>query len=198
LGFPLARFVRRQNLRTQEKDMRQPERRRSSVLTMAGRLGAASATAVVLSLSSVAAVDAGASSGHGAKISVVKTSSFGEVLADGKTVYTLRPSATPCTAQCLKVWPAVVLPHGTVHPTAGSGVRASKLGTRHVRGVGLQVTYNGKLLYWFIGDTAPGQVHGAITDRWGKWSPVVLSSAGTVATTPTTGASNAGSGGIGF
>ena len=130
---------------------------------------------------------------------MVKTSSFGEVLADGTTVYTLRPSATPCTAQCRQIWPAVVLPHGVAHPIAGTGVRASKLGTRNVRGVGLQITYNGKLLYWFVGDTAPGQVHGAITDRWGKWSPVVLASPGTTGTTPTTtGGSNAGSGGVGF
>jgi predicted lipoprotein with Yx(FWY)xxD motif len=182
----------------QEKDMSYPGRRRSSVLTIAGRLGAAAATAGVLSLSSGAAVDAGATSGHGAKISMVKTSSFGEVLADGTTLYTLRASATPCTAQCRKVWPAVVLPHGIAHPTAGSGVRASKLGTRNVRGVGLQVTYNGKLLYRFVGDTAPGQVHGAITDRWGKWSPVVLSSSGAGGTTQTTTGSNAGSGGVGF
>ena len=173
--------------------MSQPIEPRSSVVTMAGRLGAVATVGVLLlSLSIVAA---GAST-RGVRISMVKTSSFGEVLAAGTTVYILKPSATPCTVQCRKIWPAVVLPHGTTHPTAGSGVHASKLGTRNVHGLGLQVTYNGKLLYRFVGDTAPGQVNGAITDRWGKWSPVVLSSSG--ATTTTTGGANAGTGGVSF
>ena len=35
------------------------------------------------------------------------------------------------------------------------------------------MTYAGKPLYWFSGDTAAGQVHGNVTDTWGKWSAVV-------------------------
>ena len=61
------------------------------------------------------------------------------------------------------------------------------------------MTYAGKPLYWFFGDTAPGQVHGNITDKWGKWSVVVTAKPGHASSgsggTPTT---SAGSGGVSF
>jgi len=144
-------------------------------------------------------VDAGAASGHSAKLSAVTTSKFGKVLSDGNTVYTLKASSIPCTKKCRKVWPPVVLPNGMKHLAAGHGVLASKLGSKKVRGVGRQATYGGKLLFWYFRDTHPGQVNGAFTDKWGKWSPVVLSkssSSGSGATS-TTG-SSAGSGGVSF
>ena len=59
---------------------------------------------------------------------------------------------------------------------------AAKLGTVKVAGGALQVTYSGKALYWFIGDKAPGQVNGNVTDTWGKWSDVATVKP---ATTPT-------------
>jgi hypothetical protein len=61
----------------------------------------------------------------------------------------------------------------------------------------LQVTYAGKALYWYSGDTAPGQVKGNLTDTWGKWSDVVLVKASTSSPTTTT-TSSGGGGGIGF
>jgi predicted lipoprotein with Yx(FWY)xxD motif len=159
----------------------------------------AAAAAVAVASASVESLgQAGASTGHGAKITVVKTASFGQILADGDTVYTLKPSATPCTAKCREIWPPVVLPKGAKHPRAGHGVATSKLGTKKVRGVGLQVTYGGKLLYWYFGDTAPGQVNGAFTDTWGTWSPVVLSKATSPGSTSTSGPSSAGTGGVSF
>jgi Secreted repeat of unknown function len=58
-----------------------------------------------------------------------------------------------------------------------------------------QVTYQGKALYWFSGDTGAGQVNGNVTDEWGKWTSVdskKVSSSGS--STPTT----ASSGGTAF
>jgi hypothetical protein len=50
-------------------------------------------------------------------------------------------------------------------------------------------------LYWFVLDTAPGQVKGNVTDTWGKWSDVATVKPGASATTTTT---SPGGGGVGF
>jgi predicted lipoprotein with Yx(FWY)xxD motif len=127
-----------------------------------------------------------------AKSSVITTytsAKVGTILVDGKTLYTLKPNATACTATCHKFWIPVLLAKGVTHATAGAGVSAAKLGTLKVTG-GLQVTYGGKALFWFFKDTSLGQVKGNVTDTWGKWVDVVLvKPAGkpvTTTTTPTT------------
>ena len=132
----------------------------------------------------------------GGVISSTKSSKFGTFLVSGTTVYTLKASATPCTAKCLKAWPEVLLPKGATSASASSGVSASKLGTIKRAG-GLQVTYAGQALYWFFKDKAPGQVNGIVKDTWGKWSIVVTqkASGGSGGTTTTT---SPGGGGIGF
>jgi len=126
------------------------------------------------------------------EITTVKNAKLGTILVAGETVYTLKPSATACTAACLKAWPPVELPAGVMGATAGSGVDAAKLGTKARADGTLQVTYGGKPLYWFVKDTAAGQVKGNVTDKWGKWL--------TVATVPTKskGGTNAGTGGVSF
>src|ERR1700689_2499152 len=119
------------------------------------------------SLSVIASSEAGPSSA--VTVSSTKNAKLGTILVSGKTLYTLKPSATACTAACLKVWPALVLPTGVTKAKAGSGVNASKLGTVKRNGV-VQVTYGGKPLYYFVGDTTTGQVNGDVTDTWGKWT----------------------------
>jgi predicted lipoprotein with Yx(FWY)xxD motif len=155
-----------------------------------------------LSASAVAVGTAGAATAT--LISTTKNAKLGTVLVSGKTVYTLKPSATSCGTKCLKVWPAVVLPKGVTKAKAGTGVNAAKLGTVKLSNGTLQVTYGGKKLYKFVGDTAAGQVHGNVTDMWGKWTAVVTakptgSSSGSGAgTTATTSSGSGGSGGAGF
>ena len=57
----------------------------------------------------------------------------------------------------------------------------------------------GKRLYWFVDDTAPGQVNGNITDKWGKWSVVVLAKpAHSTLNSGGTPTSSAGTGGVSF
>ena len=134
-------------------------------------------------------------------VSTAQNANFGTILVSGKTLYTLQPSSTPCTAACLQIWPELVLPSGVTAATAGSGVKASSLGTVN-RGNGvLQVTYAGKPLYLFSEDTAAGQVNGNITDTWGTWSPVSTSSTPASSgskTNSTTTTAVPGSGGAGF
>jgi predicted lipoprotein with Yx(FWY)xxD motif len=135
-------------------------------------------------------------------VSTMKTTKYGTILVSGNTVYTLQPGKTACTTQCLKIWPEVLLPKGVTKAKAGSGVDASKLGTIKRSGGALQVTYAGKPLYWFVGDTAHGQVNGNITDTWGKWSVYVTSKTGASSSSSSgsgsSGGSSAGSGGVSF
>ena len=142
--------------------------------TSAGRM-----TAAVLALGGLSALAFAPSAAAAApsqttatQISTAKNAKLGTILTAGNTVYTLKPSKVQCTAKCLKAWPPVLLPQGVTTATAGPGVDASKLGTVSAAG-GLQITYGGKALYWFVKDKAPGQVHGNIKDKWGKWVTVV-------------------------
>ncbi len=52
-----------------------------------------------------------------------------------------------------------MLPAGVTKAKAGPGVKAAKLGTVKRNGV-VQVTYGGKPLYFFVGDTAAGPGEG--------------------------------------
>ncbi len=109
-------------------------------------------------------------------VSTTKNPKLGTILVSGKTLYTLKASKTHCSTACLKVWPALMLPKGVNKATAGKGVSASKLGTHKRSSGALQVTYAGKPLYFFVGDRSAGQVHGDLTDTWGKWTVVVTES----------------------
>jgi len=150
-----------------------------------------------LSASTVAVGTAGAATTT--VISTTKNAKLGTLLVSGKTVYTLKASQTACGTRCLKVWPEVLLAKGVKKAKAGTGVNAAKLGTIKRANGALQVTYAGKPLYHFIGDTAPGQVHGNVTDTWGKWSAVVTVKAPvTAGSTSTTSGSGAATGGAGF
>ena len=106
-------------------------------------------------------------------VSTAKSTKYGTILVSGNTVYTLKASKVTCGANCLKIWPEVLLPAGVMAATAGAGVNAAKLGTVAGQGGALQVTYGGKPLYWFSKDTRPGQVKGNVKDKWGSWSVVV-------------------------
>ena len=128
-------------------------------------------------------------------ISTFKSAKRGTILVDGKTLYTLKPNATACTAACHKIWIPVLLPTGVTKATAGTGVSAAKLGTLKIAG-GLQVTYGGKALFWFFQDKSLGQVKGNVTDTWGKWVDVVLVKPAGKSTTTTT--VSGGGGGVGF
>ncbi len=171
--------------------MERGNRSRNSTSHLRLRLAAPGLAVGALAFSVLAGA-AGAASTHASNVvATAKNAKFGTILVTGKTVYTLKPSKVACTAQCLKIWPEVLLPKGTTKVKAGPGVSSARLGTLKRKGGALQVTYAGKALYWFIGDTRPGQVHGNLTDKWGRWSVVVTakpaaSPASTAPTPPTT------------
>jgi predicted lipoprotein with Yx(FWY)xxD motif len=181
--------------------MKQGTQERSSTHKVS--LGRIAGAAVALGgLSGLVLAEAGASAATNVVVSTTKNAKLGTILVSGKTVYTLKASKTACSTACLKIWPALVLPHGAKKATAGKGVSASKLGTVKRSNGAVQVTYAGKPLYWFSGDSGPGQVHGDITDTWGKWSAVVTvkpaSSSSGSSSNSGSGGSTAGSGGASF
>jgi predicted lipoprotein with Yx(FWY)xxD motif len=165
-----------------------------------GRIAFAVLAVGGLSATGVVASTAGAATST--TVSTTKNAKLGTILVSGKTVYTLKASSTACAATCLKVWPEVLLPKGVKKAKAGNGVNAAKLGTVKRRDGALQVTYAGKPLYWFVGDKAAGQVHGDLTDTWGKWSVVVTTKPAQTSSNSGSGSgsggSTAGTGGVSF
>jgi predicted lipoprotein with Yx(FWY)xxD motif len=153
-------------------------------------------------LSGLVLAEGAASAATNVVVSTTKNAKLGTILVSGKTVYTLKPSKTACSTACLKIWPALTLAHGAKKATAGKGVSASKLGTTKRSNGSLQVTYAGKPLYFFAGDSGAGQVHGNVTDTWGKWTAVVTakpaSSSSGSSSNSGSGGSTAGSGGASF
>src|ERR1700733_8679624 len=145
---------------------------------------------------SVLAASAEAGAASAVTVSSTKNDKMGTILVSGKTLYTLKPSSTACTAACLKVWPALVLPAGVTKAKAGAGVSAAKLGTVKRNGV-VQVTYGGKPLYYFVGDTTTGQANGDVTDTWGKWTAVVTKKSATSSSGANSGSGNSSAGGGG-
>lgn len=106
--------------------------------------------------------------------------------SNGMTLYTFTKDVagsgtSACTGGCLTNWPALTIAAGdtptgdsTVTGTLGTIVRADNGAT--------QVTYNGKPLYFFAKDTAPGDTNGI----YPNWEAVVLAAAATPAPTVVT------------
>lgn len=91
------------------------------------------------------------------------TAGSGPILtgANGLTLYThTGDSATvsTCTGGCATAWPPLTAAIGG-HPTAASGVTGT-LGTLARPDGSIQVTYNGKPLYFWMNDAKPGDVTG--------------------------------------
>ena len=117
-----------------------------------------------------AAPTAAATASAAATVDAKPVGSMGTILvasSNGMTVYQfaldVKDSGTSaCTGACSDTWPAFTVPAGGT-PVAGPGV-TGKLGTitRADNGA-LQVTYNGKPLYFFSGDKAAGDTNGVYT-----------------------------------
>jgi predicted lipoprotein with Yx(FWY)xxD motif len=153
-------------------------------------LGAAGALVVVLA---IAGCGGGSSSKQSAKTTSTKpaaakraaatvslrSTKLGPILVDaqGRTLYLFEADKTTkstCDGACASAWPPLTV---TGMPTAGTGIKASLLGTSK-RGDGTtEVTYAGHPLYGYAGDTAAGDTTGQGLDQFGaEW--YVLSAAG--------------------
>jgi|SRR5579884_472801 len=121
--------------------------------------------------------ESGSSASPASTFSVASVSGVGNVVVDGKgrTVYILTSGGhvnVPCTdaSGCTKLWPDLPFPKGTSSAKAGSGLKASLLGTKKLSDGETYPTYNGWLLYEYAGDSGSGQAKGeGITSFGGTW-----------------------------
>jgi predicted lipoprotein with Yx(FWY)xxD motif len=91
----------------------------------------------------------------------------------GRTLYSLSAETNGefvCTRSsgCLSVWHPLKVPAG-VRP-----IGPVKLGTISRPDGGIQVTYRGRPLYSFGGDTAPGQINGQGLKDVGTWGAAAV------------------------
>ena len=142
-----------------------------------------SVLALAVLAGSVVAVGNGsqASAGNGASAAgAVKTAKIGGATvltnAQGFTLYWFAPdtpSKSVCYGSCAAYWPPV---KGPVTVAAGVTGVTGKLGTTRRTDGSLQATYNGRPLYTYIADTAPGLARGNnINLNGGLWHEVLAS-----------------------
>jgi predicted lipoprotein with Yx(FWY)xxD motif len=125
--------------------------------------------------------------------SALKTATIGGVTvltnAKGFTLYWFAPdtpTTSKCNGSCVTYWPPVKGP-----ATAGAGV-TGKLATIKRSDGSVQATYNGRPLYTYVADTAPGQAKGnGLNLNGGVWHEVTASGAA-AAPAATTSASSGG------
>jgi predicted lipoprotein with Yx(FWY)xxD motif len=89
----------------------------------------------------------------------------------GRTLYSLSAEhggTFICTGSCLSIWHPLTVPAG-VRPLG-----PVKLGTVKRPGIGTQVTYHGRPLYAFGGDTGPNEANGQGIMDVGTWGAVVV------------------------
>jgi predicted lipoprotein with Yx(FWY)xxD motif len=119
--------------------------------------------------------------GSSATIASATVAGHGVVLVAGSNGMTLYQFAmdvagsgtSACTGACITTWPPLTVTAGAT-PTAASGI-TGQLGTiTRTDGKGTQVTYNGKPLHFYSGDTKAGDANG----NYPGWSSVPASGSG--------------------
>ena len=105
---------------------------------------------------------------RGTTVRVAK-SRLGRILVDsrGVTLYDFvadKHGRSSCYGACEAYWPPLLT---KAKPHAGTGVRASLLGTTKRKDGKLEVTYNRHPLYYFIGDRKPVQATGQGLNQFG-------------------------------
>lgn len=105
-------------------------------------------------------------------VSLGNVSGLGMVLVDSKgmTLYEFQKDQgeeSSCYGECAKAWPPLLT---AGEPQPSNGADASMLGTTERKDGTMQVTYNGRPLYGFEGDKAPGEANGNNVDAFGaEW-----------------------------
>ena len=127
-------------------------------------LGMLALVAVAGAASSSAAARAGQQAAGDTRASstlTVRSTRYGRILFDGRgrALYAFtrdrRGGSSQCNGACTKKWP-VYFAKG--RPRAGTGARQTLVGTTRRRDGQRQITYNGRPLYYYVGDKSPGQI----------------------------------------
>jgi predicted lipoprotein with Yx(FWY)xxD motif len=99
----------------------------------------------------------------------VANGSLGSHLVDGegRALYLFKADGgtkSTCNGACAQAWPPVTT---TGAPKAGTGIEASLLGTTKRADGSTEVTYGGHPLYYYAGDSGPGQTNGQGSNGFG-------------------------------
>jgi predicted lipoprotein with Yx(FWY)xxD motif len=89
---------------------------------------------------------------------------------DGHSLYVFNKdqgTKSACTGTCATYWPALT---ATGAVTLGAGIKKSEVGKAKGQKPN-QVTYYGHLLYYYVGDSAPGQTTGTKISGWHLLGP---------------------------
>jgi predicted lipoprotein with Yx(FWY)xxD motif len=134
---------------------------------------------------------------------IMRNNEVGTYLADpaGRTLYTLSrdtPGVSTCIGNCSQIWPIFYVEPPVVAPSL---IPSSDFARITRTDGGFQTTYQGKPLYWYSGDTKPGQTNGeGFNNIWtvamvaGTPPPPTPTTVATTVptTTPTTQSSSSG------
>lgn len=129
--------------------------------------------------SSAPATTTSSSTSGGAKVDLA-SNKLGKILVDSKgvTLYLFvadTGTKSTCYGACAGAWPPLTTKG---QPVAGSGVSSKLLGTTKRTDGTEEVTYAGHPLYYYAGDTGPGQTTGQALPQFGApW--YVLGASGT-------------------
>lgn len=105
-------------------------------------------------------------------VSLGNVSGLGMLLVDSKgmTLYEFekdKGAKSTCYGECAKYWPPLLT---AGQPQPSNGADGSLLGTTERKDGTMQVTYNGRPLYLFVEDKAPGEANGNDFDGFGaEW-----------------------------
>ncbi len=153
------------------------------------------ATAVFALLAAIFTAAYAGAAGKGTQVKTASTS-LGKIVvnAKGHALYMFasdKNGKSTCYGSCAHYWPPLTT---TGKPVAGTGAKASLLGTTKRTNGTLQVTYKGHHLYLYVGDSQAGQTSGqGLNLSGGLWW--VLSPTGAVIKKTASGGSGGGGGG---
>jgi predicted lipoprotein with Yx(FWY)xxD motif len=135
--------------------------------------------ALLIAVSSLAVIGAASAFAMSANVTVATSHGpLGTYLSSaGRTLYLFEADSrnqSTCSGPCAGTWPPLTT---AGRPIAGAGVKASLLGTIK-DGSTKQVTYNGHPLYFYSGDTKPGETNSQNLKLFGaKWYVVSVAGA---------------------
>jgi predicted lipoprotein with Yx(FWY)xxD motif len=164
-----------------------------AVALLAACSSSASSTSTPAASTASSAPAAGATGASStALVITTKSSSAGSFLTNGsgQAIYLWMKdgkNSSVCSGACVGAWPPVTTTGGL---TAAGGASMADLSTFTRSDGTKQVAYDGHPLYYFVGDSAPGEVKGQGSDGFGaKWW--LVDPAGTAITAAVTVSSGA-------
>jgi predicted lipoprotein with Yx(FWY)xxD motif len=147
-------------------------------VSIVAALAAVAAAAVAATASAAPAAGAAAAEAAATKTLTVRNTRFGRILfaGNGRALYAFtrdrRGGPSRCYGDCAAAWP-VYFKKGVL--TAGAGVKRSLLGTTRRRDGRLQITYNGRPLYYYAHERAGEVKCQNVVTHGGTWLVVAPS-----------------------